>query len=184
MSNQTHLRTVGDRIEALIQDLGSHSDPGIREKSEELVRLLMEFYGAGLARMMEAVGETNGAAAGLCEHFAEDPLIASLLALHGLHPLTCETRIQRALDRVRPALGTHGGDVTLLSVRDGVVRVRLEGSCHGCPSSTITMQMTIQCAIEEAAPEVIRIDVEGLEADSTLHVKTRYQTCPNVERVA
>ena len=44
---------------------------------------------------------------------------------------------------------------------EGVVHLRLEGSCHGCPSSTVTMKLAIEKAIEEAAPEVIRIEVEG-----------------------
>ena len=78
----------------------------------------------------------------------------ALLILHGLHPLDVETRIARALDRVRPYLGSHGGDVKLLGVTDGVVHLRLEGSCHGCPSSTVTMKLAIEKAIEEAAPEV------------------------------
>ena len=81
--------------------------------------------------------------------------------LHGLHPLNVETRIARALDRVRPYLGSHGGDVKLLGVNEGVVHLRLEGSCHGCPSSTVTMKLAIEKAIEEAAPEVVRIEVEG-----------------------
>jgi Fe-S cluster biogenesis protein NfuA/nitrite reductase/ring-hydroxylating ferredoxin subunit len=90
-----------------------------------------------------------------------DDLVASLLVLHGLHPLNVEMRIARALDRVRPYLGSHGGDVKLLGVNEGVVHLRLEGSCHGCPSSTVTMKLAIERAIEEAAPEVVRIEVEG-----------------------
>jgi Fe-S cluster biogenesis protein NfuA/nitrite reductase/ring-hydroxylating ferredoxin subunit len=63
---------------------------------------------------------------------------------------------------VRPYLGSHGGDVKLLGVKDGVVHLRLEGTCHGCPSSTVTMKLAIEKAIEEAAPEVVRIEVEGV----------------------
>ena len=82
------------------------------------------------------------------------------LVLHGLHPLNVETRIARALDRVRPYLGSHGGDVKLL-VNGGRSSLAPEGSCHGCPSSTVTMKLAIEKAIEEAAPEVMRIEVEG-----------------------
>ena len=49
----------------------------------------------------------------------------------------------------------------LLGVNEGIVHLRLEGSCHGCPSSTVTMKLAIEKAIEEAAPEVVRIEVEG-----------------------
>ena len=92
-----------------------------------------------------------------------DPLVESLLLLHDLHPLDVDARIQRALDRVRPYLGSHAGGVQYLGVgADGVARLRLEGSCHGCPSSTVTVQLAIQGAVEDAAPEVTEVVVEGM----------------------
>ncbi len=75
-----------------------------------------------------------------------------------------DARIQRALDRVRPYLGSHAGGVQYLGVTDGVARLRLEGSCHGCPSSTVTVQLAISTAIEDAAPEVSDVAVEGMTA--------------------
>jgi Fe-S cluster biogenesis protein NfuA/nitrite reductase/ring-hydroxylating ferredoxin subunit len=160
MSNGKNLRAAGDRIEGLLQELGGVADPRVRANAEELVRLLMELYGSALARILEIVDDT-GPAVEIYDRLAADDLVASLLVLHGLHPLNVETRIARALDRVRPYLGSHGGDVKLLGVQEGVVHLRLEGSCHGCPSSTVTMKLAIEKAIEEAAPEVIRIEVEG-----------------------
>jgi Fe-S cluster biogenesis protein NfuA/nitrite reductase/ring-hydroxylating ferredoxin subunit len=161
MSNGNNLRAVGDQIEGLLQEFGTVADPRIREKAEELVRLLMELYGAGLTRILEIVDETGPANESLLDRLAGDELVASLLILHGLHPLNVETRITHALDRVRPYLGSHGGDVKLLGVTDGVVRLRLEGSCHGCPSSTVTMKLAVEKAIAEAAPEIARVEVEG-----------------------
>jgi len=160
MSQEKDLRAAGDRIEGLLQELGTIADPRVREKAEELVRLLMELYGSALARILETIDNTDSADA-IFDRLAVDDLVASLLVLHGLHPLNVETRIALALDRVRPYLGSHGGDVKLLGVNEGVVHLRLEGSCHGCPSSTVTMKLAIERAIEEAAPEVVRIEVEG-----------------------
>jgi Fe-S cluster biogenesis protein NfuA/nitrite reductase/ring-hydroxylating ferredoxin subunit len=160
MPQEKNLRKAGDRIEGLLQELGSVADPRVRANAEELVRLLMELYGSGLARILEIVDAT-GSANEIFDRLAADDLVASLLVLHGLHPLDVDTRIVRALDRVRPYLGSHGGDVKLLGVKEGVVHLRLEGSCHGCPSSTVTMKLAIEKAIEEAAPEVLRIEVEG-----------------------
>jgi Fe-S cluster biogenesis protein NfuA/nitrite reductase/ring-hydroxylating ferredoxin subunit len=152
---------VGDRIEALVLELGALEGPRAREHAEELVRLLMEFYGAGLARVLELADEAR--AEGLLERLAADPLVASLLVLHGLHPEDAETRIGRALEGVRPYLGSHGGGVQFLGVVDGVARLRLEGSCDGCPSSLVTVKLAIERAIEEAAPEVVRVEVEGVK---------------------
>jgi Fe-S cluster biogenesis protein NfuA/nitrite reductase/ring-hydroxylating ferredoxin subunit len=160
MPQEKNLRGTGDRIEGLLQELGGVAGPRVRANAEELVRLLMELYGSALARILEIVDDT-GPAVEIYDRLAADDLVASLLVLHGLHPLNVETRIARALDRVRPYLGSHGGDVKLLGVQAGVVHLRLEGSCHGCPSSTVTMKLAIEKAIEEAAPEVIRIEVEG-----------------------
>jgi len=166
MSQEKDLREAGDQIEALLQELGAAADPRVRAKAEELVRLLMELYGSALARILETVDNTDSADA-IFDRLATDDLVASLLVLHGLHPLNVETRIARALDRVRPYLGSHGGDVKLLGVNEGVVHLRLEGSCHSCPSSTVTMKLAIERAIEEAAPEVVRIEVEGASSSAS-----------------
>ncbi len=154
-------RAVGDRIEQLIAELRAINEPRARETAEELVRSLLELYGDGIARMMEIVDESP-LGGELFVRFAADDLVASILLLHGLHPESAEERIVRALDGVRPYLASHGGDVRLLGIADDVVHLRLEGSCHGCPSSTITMKLAIEKAIEEAAPEIVRIEVEGV----------------------
>ncbi len=81
--------------------------------------------------------------------------------MHGLHPYPVETRVEAALARVRPYLGSHGGDVELLGVDEaGVVRLRLLGSCDGCPSSAVTLQLAVEGAVEDAAPEIRGIEVE------------------------
>jgi Fe-S cluster biogenesis protein NfuA/nitrite reductase/ring-hydroxylating ferredoxin subunit len=89
-----------------------------------------------------------------------DDLVASLMLIHGLHPQDVRTRVESALESVRPYLGTHGGDVELLDVSgDGVVRLRLLGSCDGCPSSSATLELAVESAVEAAAPEVTEIEV-------------------------
>jgi Fe-S cluster biogenesis protein NfuA/nitrite reductase/ring-hydroxylating ferredoxin subunit len=84
------------------------------------------------------------------------------LILHGLHPVEVDVRIEQALDKVRPYLGSHAGGVAYLGIDGaGVAHLRLDGSCHGCPSSTVTVRMTIEEAVLKAAPEVAGIEVEG-----------------------
>jgi Fe-S cluster biogenesis protein NfuA/nitrite reductase/ring-hydroxylating ferredoxin subunit len=159
MPEAPDLRTVGSRIELLLAELRAASDAATADKAEELVRLLMEFYGAGLARVVELADEE------LLDRLTGDELVASLLVVHDLHPRGTEERVVEALDRVRPYLGSHAGGVDFLGVDDdGVVRLRLEGSCDGCPSSTVTVKLAIERAIEEAAPEVTGVHVEGVAA--------------------
>jgi Fe-S cluster biogenesis protein NfuA len=69
---------------------------------------------------------------------------------------------QQALDRVRPYLGSHAGGVQYLGVFNGTARLRLEGSCDGCPSSTVTVKLAIEGAVLDAAPEVSEVVVEGM----------------------
>jgi nitrite reductase/ring-hydroxylating ferredoxin subunit len=64
---------------------------------------------------------------------------------------------------VRPYLESHGGDVELLGVEDGVVRLALRGSCDGCASSTATLKLAIEDAIHKAAPDVEGVEAEGAE---------------------
>ena len=109
----------------------------------------------------------DAAAERLRARVLQDPLLTSLLLLHDLHPIPVEVRVQQALEKVRPYLGSHAGGVELLGIdEEGVVRLRLQGSCHGCPSSLVTVKLAIERAIDEAAPEVARIDVDGIARDA------------------
>jgi len=158
----TRVRQAGERIEELLGVLRSSSgDAGAA--AEELVRLLLGLYGDGLGHIMDALAAEGEPGRAVRDRLLADPLVESLLLLHDLHPLDLDTRIQRALDRVRPYLGSHAGGVQYLGVGpDGVARLRLEGSCHGCPSSTVTVRLAIQGAVEDAAPEVTEVVVEGM----------------------
>lgn len=152
--------TVGDRIEDL---LGALPPGRSRELAEELVRLLVGLYGDGLAHVVRTVGEHDPA---LLRRLADDDLVGSLLLVHDLHPVDLDTRIQSALDRIRPYLGSHAGGVTYLGVDEsGVARLRLEGHCDGCPSSTVTVSTAIEGALREAAPELTGVEVEGVVAE-------------------
>ncbi|HEX3459904.1 MAG TPA: NifU family protein [Acidimicrobiales bacterium] len=158
-----NLRTIGDRIEQLLEELRGSTDPHAFSGIEELLRLFSELYGAGLCRVMElAEGLTDAGGEVLSARLAEDDLVASLLLVHGLHPDSLESRVDKALARVRPFLATHDGDVELLDIdaAAGAVRLRLLGSCDGCPSSAITLQGAVETAIIEAAPEIVIIDVD------------------------
>ncbi|HEX7992950.1 MAG TPA: NifU family protein, partial [Streptosporangiaceae bacterium] len=108
------------------------------------------------------LAERGEAGASILAALADDPLVESLLLLHDLHPLGVDERVQQALDRVRPYLGSHAGGVQYLGVSEGTARLRLEGSCDGCPSSTVTVKLAIEGAVLDAAPEVSEVVVEGM----------------------
>ena len=151
---------MGERVEALLAEFASTSDPATAGRAEELVGLLVEFYGAGLARILELLDEQAATP------LLADKMVAGLLVLHDLHPQSTEERVLAALERVRPYLGSHAGDVEYLGLDpDGTVRLRLAGSCDGCPSSALTVKMAIEKGIEDVAPEVTKVEVEGVAPD-------------------
>jgi Fe-S cluster biogenesis protein NfuA/nitrite reductase/ring-hydroxylating ferredoxin subunit len=151
------------RVEALLEEFRAAGDERAMERAEELVRALMDLYAVGLARVVDLAGE-----AGLLRSLADDPVTGSLLVLHDLHPDDVASRIQAALDRVRPYLGSHAGGVELTEVDElGVAHLTLEGSCHGCPSSAVTVTTTVERAVLEAAPEVVAVEVTGVVAQGS-----------------
>jgi Fe-S cluster biogenesis protein NfuA len=154
-----------ERVEALLDRVETFPEPQ-REVATELVQSLLDMYGEGLARIVGSGAELP----------VEDELVAHLLLLHGLHPVPVEERVMGALDSVRPYLAAHGGGVELLGVDDGVVRLRLEGACHGCPSSSLTLRAAVEEAVIKAAPDVERIDADGaVEAPALLQIEI---ACP------
>ena len=152
-------RAVGERINALL-DASASGGAVARERAEELVRLVANLYASGLERTLTIMHELGRLDNEALAALASDDLVSSLLLVHDLHPYDVTTRVEQALDNVRPYLGSHGGDVELISVSEDVVRLRLLGSCEGCPSSSVTLKLAVEGAIEAAAPEIVRIDVD------------------------
>ncbi|MBP2320030.1 Fe-S cluster biogenesis protein NfuA [Kibdelosporangium banguiense] len=155
----TNPQGVGDQIEHLLESLRPGKD---KEIAEELVRLLVQMYGEGLTRIAGMISDEKD----LMARLVKDDLVESLFLLHDLHPVDVDTRIQQALDGVRPFLGSHAGGVEFLGVDDeGIAQLRLEGSCEGCPSSTLTVKTAIETAIRQAAPDLNGIEVAGAVSD-------------------
>jgi Fe-S cluster biogenesis protein NfuA len=167
-----------DRIEELVARLEAAPDASFRADAMALVQLLLDLHRQGLARILELAGKLepagqngtsqNGAGlngtggSGLIQRLGADACVAPLLMLHDLHPVDLSTRVEQALEKVRPLLRSHGGDVELTSLMDGVVQLKLEGSCHGCPSSALTLRNAIEEAMFEFAPDIARLEVSGV----------------------
>jgi Fe-S cluster biogenesis protein NfuA len=153
------LRKRMHRIDDLLKDIDRFKDPQTKLRTREIVQALMDFHGAAMEKLMDRLAAAGEPGLQMIHSLAQDDLVASLLLLYGLHPRDLESRVAEALEKVRPYLQSHGGNVELLGIADGIVRLRLDGSCHGCPSSAQTLKQTIEEAIFEIAPDVAAIEV-------------------------
>jgi Fe-S cluster biogenesis protein NfuA len=153
--------TAAARVEEL---LGAFADdPRLAEAADELVRTLVEFYGDGLGRLVEFVAERPGGAE-IIRAAAADTVVSGLLVLYDLHPDPTYERVAAALRE----LGTRAGDLELIGVDDGVVRLRSAGTTAGCPSSSGSARRAVERAIERVAPEVARIDIDGVPSSAAV----------------
>jgi Fe-S cluster biogenesis protein NfuA/nitrite reductase/ring-hydroxylating ferredoxin subunit len=157
--NDAQWRTAGDRIQTLLDSCAAGGTAAY-ERAQQLVREVVGLYGAGLERIVHC-GDPD-----LTERLATDDLVASLLLVHGLHPHGVHRRVADALDRVRPYLGSHGGDVDLVEIDGDTVRLAFAGSCKSCPSSAVTLELAVEDAIRAAAPEISEIEVVAAMAAS------------------
>jgi Fe-S cluster biogenesis protein NfuA len=162
MKQDAERQRRAERIEMLIREVSMFTNTHARETTEELMQCILDMYGEGLARILELTMQAEEAGFPLVRAFTRDELIGSLLLIHDLHPVDLKTRIARALDEVRPRLVLHGGNVEFIRLENNVAYLRLEGSCHGCPSSTVTLKQLIEEAIYKAAPDLEGLEVEGV----------------------
>jgi Fe-S cluster biogenesis protein NfuA len=153
---------MADRVEALLAGFDTVSSPRVaRGQAEELVRTIVGLYGAALERVLTVVHDAlDGQSDLVFERLCDDKLVETLLCLHGLHPVPLDERVQQALDSVRPYLKSHEGGVEVVEVDGGVVTLRLEGNCKGCPSSTATVKLAVERAILERVPEIREVRAE------------------------
>ncbi len=149
-----------ERVEQLTAAIDAAADPFVRATVDELLSAIIELYGEGLTRIVDTVSEQGDDS--LLLALAGDSVIGSLMLIHDLYPVPLETRVQEALASVRPYMESHGGDVELLRLEDGIAHLRLVGHCHGCPASAATLELAIKEAIDDAAPDLLGLEVEGV----------------------
>jgi hypothetical protein len=143
------------RIEGLVQKFEGSADPASRSSARELIQCLMELHGAGLERILEIMANRGDAGVGLIDTLGRDELVSSLLVLYGLHPDGFETRVMRALDKVRPALRERGAGLEALDVTESTVRVKITGA------ASKELETAVREALLECAPDAAEVVIDG-----------------------
>ncbi len=159
----SELNRQSGHIQQLIEEIETLPDPKAKKMMEECIQEILGFYGKGLEKILKIISDGNSAAAkDIYNNLIEDSFVNGLLLIHDLHPLDLKTRLYKALEKVKPYMDSHGGSVELVSLENGVAKLRLAGNCKGCPSSSSTLELGIRQSIEEYCPDLLGLEVEGI----------------------
>ena len=163
MADAKDFRGDIQRIGELVQQIESIADPALRATAKNLVQSLMDLHGAAFEKTLEVVADSGEQGMTIIDRLGRDSLVSSVLILYGLHPEDLQTRVIKAVDRIRPTLRKQGCELELVSIGDGHIRLRVETGSHTCGSTAKTVQATLEGAMYDAAPDLTSLSIEGLE---------------------
>jgi hypothetical protein len=147
------LEAVDQRIEYLLERLGSLPDRRPLEWAESLVRTLTDLYGEGLRRTLAA------APPGLLQTVAGDELVSALLVLHGLHPESLRQRVDDALATLPRLLGVEDARVVEADEADGRVQIRVL-LAPGARRNRDAVEKLVRETVEKAAPDALSVVID------------------------
>lgn len=156
---QEHVKRLGE----LVSQFDQMPDGPQKTAGRELMQLLMDVHGHGLERMMELIFESRERGSALIDHLGKDDIAGGLLLLYSLHPDALESRVNTALDRIRPRLRKLSCAIDLVSIDEGAVQVRVTKSGHTCGSSTKELSALVESGMYEIAPDITELEILGLE---------------------
>lgn len=162
-SEELELEQAFIRMGEIVDELQNSGDPDVRERVFELLDWVDGFHREAVVRIMGLLP------AEALDALGQDPVVARLFETYSDdeeeagEDLT--ESLEEALDEIRPYLHSHGGEMEVLAVEGGVVKLRLMGSCDGCPSSTLTLTQGVEKILKDRWPGFRRIDVEGLDEE-------------------
>ena len=153
---------VWGQIEGLAEELLGCPDPEVVAEVEELLDWVDVFHRDGLGRLVEMIRSWRGEL--FLNSVANDEVTGTMLAVYGLgegRELEAEANeaVEAALAEVRPLVESHGGAIEVDTVKDGVVSVRMLGTCDGCPSSSATLTYGVEDALRQHWPNFRRLEL-------------------------
>ncbi|MCS6865892.1 MAG: NifU family protein [Gemmataceae bacterium] len=127
-----------------------------RRRAWALQAAVEEIHKLGFTKIVRAL-KADPRGKEILWELVDDPVVRMLFAMHGLIRADLRTRAERVIEMIRPHIQSHGGDVTLLDVQDGIAHVRLSGSCTGCSMAAVTLRTTVEEALKEQCPEITEV---------------------------
>jgi hypothetical protein len=159
--NNGEFQARTENLERLVEQVNRLGDEDARATALELMQSLLDMHGAAFTRVIEVLASSGEAGRAALLELADDPLVCGLLVLYGIHPLTLEDRVARAIEKLRRQLQKTGTELELVSVAEGSIHVRTHNP-RPDGHSTASVRDRIEQSIREAAPEVPEIAIEGI----------------------
>jgi Fe-S cluster biogenesis protein NfuA len=150
------------RIGELAEELVQNEDRKVADQVTEMLDWIDAFHRDGLGRLVEMIRSWRGEI--FLESVSADAIVGTFLGAYGLGEGTdtvadAATAVDAALEQVRPLVESHGGAIEVVAVTDGVVRVRMKGTCDGCPSSAATLTYGVEQALRDNWPHFRRLEL-------------------------
>lgn len=144
-----------DEVQARLREL----DPYPRQLVKEHTEAFDALHAAGLRAIARRLKQDPRGKELLFE-LVEDPIVHMLLSMHGVIRSGDPTALaERVLETIRPGIASHGGDVQLSHVEEGVAYVRLTGACNGCSMAGVTMRNGVERALVDGVPSIASVEV-------------------------
>lgn len=160
---QLSYREAWEHIAELADGLANHPDSKVSERVLELLDWVDAVHRDGLGRLIEMIRSWRGEI--FLESIARDEITGTMLEAYGLgeglDPEADEANkkaIEAAMAEIRPLVESHGGDIEIVAVEDGVVKVRMKGTCNGCASSSATLTYGLEAALKNHWPSFRRLE--------------------------
>src|SRR5579862_2662679 len=163
MQNEKEFQSKVQRIGELVHGLDKIEDPESRAGAKALVQLLLDLHSEALERVMQVVAKNDESGQRIIDDLGRDSLVSSLLVLYGLHPLDFGERVTQAVEKVQPKVRKGGGELELLGIEGGTVRLQVQVTGHACGSTGKTLKTVVEDALYEAAPDMNRLLITGLD---------------------
>lgn len=160
-TTQTAAEGLSFDIERQVRQLEAIADPAVRRMAMDLVASVLQFHAEALASAVRILEEKSSQAPGIVALLERDPLVSSMLLLHGLHSQPPEARIDHALSEFEATLNKYGAVAEVLRAgEEGItIKLRIEGG-HTCGSSAETVRALLERKLAQAAPDVPEIIIE------------------------
>lgn len=177
---QLSYREAWEHIAQLADELANHPDQKVSDRVLELLDWVDAVHRDGLGRMIEMTRAWRGEI--FLTELARDEIVGVMLGAYGLGEALdpeaeerTRTAVDAAMAEIKPLVESHGGDIEIVSVEDGVVKVRMKGTCNGCASSSATLTYGLEAALKTHWPSFRRL--EEVDAAAEVNPETADLEC-------